>query len=412
MKNWTLGVWTLGMAAGPCLLAQQAAVKAEPAMGRVAGQVTCADTNAPARFALVALEPVPPEKTAESKGPKRDEQPAQRADTTAMTDLEGHFALEKIPPGRYYVFGSLAGYVNPLALFNKAQLKELSAETRKQLAAAVPVIDVEPNQVAAVTLRLERASEVSGTVLYDDGSPAIGLGVQLLRKGKYGKLDEVRTELVGGMFSSQAMTDDRGRYRVIGAPAGEYTVRVSLLTEKIQLTGLLGEGGTSIDIHNEDGGALSIYLGNGFRKKDAKLTKVGEGEAAAGLDMTIQIAGLHTVHGTVTAKRDGHALNKAEVQLVYADDQELVRSVHADKDGNFTLDYVPEDKYLLKAKGAADVEEVEVHPYPEMTVKQDKVLHSYGDAEQPLTVQGDVGKVEVAVPEPTATASAALSAHP
>jgi hypothetical protein len=58
------------------------------------------------------------------------------------------------------------------------------------------------------------------------------------------------------------------------------------------------------------------------------------------------------------------------------------------------------------------VEEVEVHPYPEMTVKQDKVLHSYGDAEQPLTVQGDVGKVEVAVPEPTATASAALSAHP
>ena len=278
------------------LAAQQPVTKPEPPTGRVTGTVSCADTNAPGRFALVALEPVPPEKAeaADAKTEKKELHlsQSQSADTTATTDLDGHFVLDKLPPGKYYVFGSLTGYVNPLALFNEEQLKQMTNDTRKQLAAAVPVVDVEPNQVATVTLRLEHASEVSGTVLYDDGSPAIGLHMQLLRKDKDGKLTPVRTELVGGMFSSQATTDDRGRYRVIGAPAGEYTVRTSLPTEKIQLTGLLGDNGTSIDIHNNDGGALTVYLGNGFRKKDAKLTKVGEGEVSGGLDITIQIAGL------------------------------------------------------------------------------------------------------------------------
>ena len=47
---------------------QQAAKKGEPATGTVAGSVSCADTNAPARFALVTLQRVPSEKSAETGG--------------------------------------------------------------------------------------------------------------------------------------------------------------------------------------------------------------------------------------------------------------------------------------------------------------------------------------------------------
>jgi hypothetical protein len=377
-------------------IGQTATKKTGPATGSVIGEVSCADTNAPARFAVVTLEPVPVEKAASDEKKKED----QATNATATTDLQGRFALDKVMPGHYYVLGVLAGYLNPLTRFDHEQLHAMTDETRKELAKLVPVVEVEPGQEAAVTLRLERASEIGGTVLYDDGSPAVGLHVGLLRKGKDGKLASLSSELSMGLGQpgADAMTDDRGHYRMIGAPPGEYAVRASLPTEKFSVGGLLG-GGLSFSVRSENGGELTVYSGDVFRKKDAKTTKVGDGDQVGGVDITISIAGLHTVRGTVTAKRDGHALNAGQVHLLYADDQEQARYVNVDRDGNFELDDVPEDKYILRLITGADTEQVELHPYPEMTVKQDKVLREYDQAEMPLLVQGDISGLELAAPD-------------
>lgn len=382
---------------GLTTIGQTAAKKTGPATGSVSGEVSCADTNAPARFALVTLEPVPVEKAASDEKKKED----QATNATATTDLQGRFELDKVLPGHYYVLGVLAGYLNPLARFDHEQLHAMTDETRKELAKLVPVVDVEPGQAAAVTLRLERASEISGTVLYDDGSPAVGLHIELLRKGKDGKLTELTSELSMGLGQpgADAKTDDRGRYRMIGEPPGEYAVRASLPTEKFSVGGLLGGGGMSFSVRGENGGELSVYSGDVFRKKDAKITKVGDGDQVGGVDITIAIAGLHTVRGTVTAKRDGHALNAGQVHLLYADDQEQARYVNVDQDGNFELDDVPEGKYILRLITGADTEQVELHPYPDMTVKQDKVLREYDQAEMPLLVQADMSGLELAAPD-------------
>jgi hypothetical protein len=379
-------------------IGQTTAKKAEAATGAVTGQVTCADTNAPARFAGVTLERVPEEQSASSEKEKQD----TGTNVTATTDLDGRFELDKVAVGRYYVLGSMAGYLNPLARFDQEQLHAMSEETRKELSKIVPIVDVEAGQAAAVTLRMERASELSGTVLYDDGSPAVGLEVQLLRKDKDGNLAEVNSEQIDwmGINFPNAMTDDRGRYRVIGTPPGEYAVRASLPTGKISVGGLLS-GGASISINSsdEEGGNLRVYSGDVFRRKSAKILKIAENDQVDGVDIKIPLAGLHIVRGTVTAKRDGHALNKGEVDLLYADDEDLVRQVHVAEDGSFQLNYVPEDKYILRVSAGADTEQVEIHPYPEMTVRQDKVIRSYGSAETPLLVQGDVSGVELAAPE-------------
>ncbi len=47
-------------------------------------------------------------------------------------------------------------------------------------------------------LRLEHASEISGTVLYDDGSPAVSLEVKLLHKDKDGKLADLKMGTANG----------------------------------------------------------------------------------------------------------------------------------------------------------------------------------------------------------------------
>lgn len=388
--------------AGVVATGQTAGKKAEASTGAVTGQVTCADTNAPARFAGVTLEPVLEGKDTAAQKEKQD----TGTNATATTDLDGRFELDKVAVGRYYLLGTMAGYLNPLARFDQEQLHAMSEETRKELSKVVPIVDVEAGQAAAVTLRMERASELSGTVLYDDGSPAVGLEVQLLRKDKDGKLAPVNSELIDWMGIYQfpnAMTDDRGRYRVIGTPPGEYAVRASLPTGKISVGGLLS-GGASISTNSsdEEGGNLSVYSGDVFRRKSAKTLKIGESDQADGVDIKIPLAGLHTVRGTVTAKRDGHALNKGEVDLLYTDDEEPARHVRVGEDGSFQLNYVPEDKYILRVSSGADTEQVEIHPYPEMTVRQDKVIQSYGSVEMPLLVQGDVSGVELAAPDASA----------
>jgi hypothetical protein len=381
----------------PSLVSAQAK-KAEPPTGVVTGQVSCADTNAPARFAVVTLERVPDEKErADPKAKSNWLEGEGSMNATATTDLEGRFVIDKVPVGRYFVIGILSGYMGPLSRFDHDDLTKISAETRKEMLRLVPTVNVEAGQAAQVTIRLDHASELSGTVLYDDGSPAIHLQVKLLRKTKTGEIASMDGIVVPG-FGAQVETDDRGRYRLIGVPPGEYSVAVTIRLEKVAFAGLLGDGGVSINVWGSRGGEVNIYSGNKFRKKDAKITKVSEGEQLGGLDVTIPLAGLHKVQGTVTAKRDGHPLNKGKVALLYEDDGAEAQYADVDRDGNFELPYVPEDRYLLRVTGGEDTELIQKHEF-NSNFTEEKTLKKYGQVDTPLIVQADMTSLELAAPE-------------
>lgn len=154
----------------------------------------------------------------------------------------------------------------------------------------------------------------------------------------------------------------------------------------------------SVTVRNHEAGALTVYLGNVYRKREAKLVKVGEAETVGGVDITIALAGLSSVRGVVVAARDGHTINKGRVVLVYPDDQEQVRSVEVQADGSFQMTYLPQEKYLLRVLGAADAEEV-TRSEGNYSYSEEKVVHSYGEAEQAVTVAGDLTGLELAVPE-------------
>jgi len=382
----------------PVVLAGQAK-KVEAPTGVVTGQVSCSDTNAPARFAVVTLERVPEEKESTAAKAKPNWQDGEVSmNATATTDLEGRFVIDKVPVGRYFVVAILSGYMGPLARFDHDDLKKVSAETRKEMLRLVPTVNVEAGQAAQVAIRLDHASELGGTVLYDDGSPAIHLKVNLLRKTRTGEIVSMDGMMIPG-FGSQVDTDDRGRYRIIGVPPGEYSLSASIHLERVAFAGLIGNEGISINSSSDGGGEVSVYSGNKFRRKEAKVTKVGEGEQLGGLDITIPLAGLHRVQGTVTAKRDGHPLNRARVALLYENDGIEAQFADIDGEGNFALPHVPEDRYLLRVTGAQDVEMVWQSPG---TWEEEKTLKKYGQVEMPLLVQADMTSLELAVPELTA----------
>jgi hypothetical protein len=377
--------------------AQTANKKGEPVTGAVIGQVTCVDTNAPARFAVVTLERVPEENEQTDKANERSQSAGFTMNATATTDLEGRFAMDKVPVGKYFVVGILSGYMGPLSRFDHDDLKKVNEQTRKDMLRLVPAVTVEAGQTAQVAIRLDHASELSGTILYDDGSPAINLRVKLLRKTKTGEIASMDGIMVPG-FGAEVATDDRGRYRLIGVPPGEYAISVTMRLEKVAFAGLLGNGGLSISSMGGGSGEVSIYTGNGFRRKQARTTKVGEGEQLGGLDITIALTGLHKVRGTVTAKRDGHTLNKGIVSLVYEEDGQQAQYAEIDRDGNFELPWVPEDRYILRLSGGEDTELIQKHEF-NSNFTEEKTVKKYGPAETPLVVQADIPSVDLAAPE-------------
>jgi hypothetical protein len=100
------------------------------ATGSVTGHVTCADTNTPARLAIVVLRPVPAVKSTDSTAASKPVE-ARRVQTL----LDGTFSIPSVAPGTYFVLASMAGYISPLAVLgvSNEDLLEPPGELRKRM---------------------------------------------------------------------------------------------------------------------------------------------------------------------------------------------------------------------------------------------------------------------------------------
>ena len=160
---------------------------------------------------------------------------------------------------------------------------------------------------------------------------------------------------------------------------------------------------------DNEGAAPAVCLGDTFRRKDGRITKLTAGESVNGADIMIPLSGLHTVSGTVAVLADGHAPTHAKVRLLYADDREDARELSTGDDGAFAFEYVSEGKYILQVTGAEDVEQTSAAPgegNPDPAPPKPKMVH-YVDKEIPLTVENDLDDLAVSlVPTPPAASAA------
>jgi hypothetical protein len=315
--------------------------------------------------------------------------------------LDGTFSISNVAPGTYFVIASLPGYTSPLASLgvDNNDLLEPASELRKRLIESVPTVTVDRDGTASINLSLERAGAVSGTILYDDGSPAPGVEVKL-RERKNGKWGPVQNVAGDNMGSGNAVTDDRGMFRITGLPPlKEAVVEADLSIQNSTLTFSKNSFGSS-------GGpsfVLGFFSGSTVRLSDAKPFQLTMGEDRPAEDISLPLSKLHKLRGVLVSKTDGHLLNEGSVTLLFADDRSQLGSAEiARSNDSFDFPFVPAGDYVLQVNFAADArfEEVPNPPgsVPPSTINK-TVVHAYGATEMPLHVDSDRENLTVDVPD-------------
>jgi hypothetical protein len=378
---------------------------AEPT-GSVTGHVFCADTNEPARFANISLEAVrDPSAAKPDAPPTRGVSFGGGSTTTVQSTLDGSFVLSKVKPGDYFIIVSQPGYIKARNLFTQKEIDDPSPEMRALVERVLPRVHVEANQAQRVEVSLERGAAVSGSVLYDDGSPAGGVGIRLFHKDASGKWVTLNRS-----YEQGATTDDRGNFRIPSLLADQYMIQavLSLADTKTSSIGGGPKGETMEFAMMSVRFSLFFYGAGVVRQQDAKGFKLTAGQELTGQNMTLPISKLRQLNGRVAAGADGHFVNAASLSLVTRDDgKELASTDISRDDGLFHFEFVPDGDYILKVSDARDViwdppappKGGITSPFPAQD--QERVLQSYGSTETPLLISGNVLSMVATVPPDT-----------
>ena len=309
-------------------------------------------------------------------------------------------------PGNYYVVVEKSGYIKPRDMFTaKRNCRPFKGNEDGIVEAALPRVKVEANQTERAEVRMERGAAISGTVRFDDGSPAAELEVELLHrdaKGKWIAVHDQEHPHLGGNVE----TDDRGYFRIASLLPDEYLVKVMMRLSDTKLS-RNGEGDNETMYAYFVGRFELPFYGAGVaRQKDATTAKVNAGQELTGQDMLLPIQKLRHVTGRVAAGADAHIVNAAKVSMVTRDDNvELASTKLSREDSLFHFDFVPDGDYVLKVTEVRDVAFDPIRPDPKgdpfaALKPQDKerTLQQYGNADLPLLLDGSRDGITVTVP--------------
>jgi protocatechuate 3,4-dioxygenase beta subunit len=398
--------------ATPTLALAQSTPRPED-LGTVTGHILCADTQRPARLAqvrLVAVDTAAGSK--DTKSGKEDFSAFGNLLPAVQTDLTGGYIIRNVHPGQYYLRVDLPGYIDPLLSFTRDELAKPTPEIQQRMQRELQLVTVAPHSTLTADASLRRAASIAGSVTFDDGTPAIGVMIRILRRDPKGEFKEnVRT---GGMIWAEPV-DDHGHYRFNSLPPGEYAVEADLTLSTQETSTMQMPGGQTTElVMTKFLFSLPVFSGSVIRRHNATPIKLDAGQEASDVDITIPISQLHEVSGTLLAK-DGHAINGGKVALLFADDRSQFADVDINTDdATFRFPYVPEGNYILAVKEAKDVGHVEVPNPPgsnPRTHTDHPTLHTYGTTEQPLAVQTDLQSLNITVPDQISSAAPTTSSE-
>jgi hypothetical protein len=338
---------------------------------------------------------------------------------SVQTGLDGSFTMKGVKPGVYYVIAEMPGYLSPLAGLSVEDRQHPTTSVTDLMAKALKSVTVEAGRTAVVNVGLERGAAVSGTVSFDDGSPAAGIQIKVQREKDDGSWETVELSAMSNMFGSNITTNDLGQYRIAGLAAGHYVIEAEFSLQNLAMTGFLGQ---AVGWEVRPQYSLSFFTGGSTRARADAVFALTKGEARMGEDLVIPLSKLHSISGNVVAAGDGRPLGGI-VQLLYADDKKSMVSTGVNAaNGEFRFAFVPEGHFILKViardpqtmpalSADPDASDADVMAEdPEYVQMFSTSKHVYGALEQSLDVRDDMDAMVLAVPDASASPAAQNSA--
>jgi protocatechuate 3,4-dioxygenase beta subunit len=247
------------------------------------------------------------------------------ASYTTLTDSDGRFVLEDIPPSRYQLYAARNGYVG--AMYG----------ARNPGAAGTTLSLDQGQRVRDIVFHLVPHAVIAGHVLDEDGEPV-----------DHAQLSVVRYRYMRGKEQNPVagMTDDLGEYRIFGLAPGRYYLNVTYHVPGLRWPGRAPTGRAEEDYAptyypstNDPAGAVAIELAAGaqLRAVDVVLLKT----------RTVRVRGrvISTVGDQLPRNISVMLMPK---DRTYADFFRTGTQVR-DPQGNFELRGVAPGSYVLRA---------------------------------------------------------------
>jgi hypothetical protein len=187
---------------------------------------------------------------------------------TATTDETGKYEIKDLPASRVQLSASKGGY----ATVNYGQRRPLQPGR---------MLDLSDGQTLELDFNLPRGGVITGRIIDEFGEPAVGVRVSAARWFYMNGKRQL-------MPARAAGTDDLGRFRIFGLPAGDYYVMASAGSPD----------GFSMEAPGEVGNATTYYPGTASTA-EAQRVRVVAGAENSAANFTLVSARTAKVSGLV-----------------------------------------------------------------------------------------------------------------
>lgn len=249
----------------------------------------------------------------------------------AWTDGNGEFQIVDVPAGQYFIDVSAPGIIH-------------FGVSDENGAGTLTTVTVDGTSTVEAVVRVKRGAAISGKVTYADGDPAINASVRIFRK-REGKWTQVI-----GRTPEDAITDERGVYRVSGLWPGEYLVGAAEQKWNVELNAQ--DKPDEPRLLNRSVLGISYYDGANTMTSATVLT-IQAGDEQKDINITLADRPVHSISGTVVFKGSTRAVGRARVTLKRKDESPAASSdledpvTNTDVDGRFNFNEVEDGSYTV-----------------------------------------------------------------